>query len=418
MRNLLLMLNLKEYSMDRLQTLFSKLHLYLLIIPIYSRLILPEVLELSLTRNIFGYSLFLPEICFFLLPFVARLRANIFIKNIKLILLTLFGLFLGYLSAINGGSRQVMNNFLAGTDFYASLLVFLFFPLNKENAKYLLKPTLLLVTIISLEIVLYSFGFLSYEKDLSGEHDFSGISRISTTIGSATGTAVAYFLMSVILYNFISEKYKKIFIIITALVGSITLTRSILLANIILLFFVFIQKKEVKNNKKQKIYKTLGALVLFLIIPIALNKIGILDSISSRNESLEYGNRDVSNGRFDRWISGLEFFEESPILGIGANSVTMHKRARYMDVDSKDLFSPHNTFVLILMERGIVGFFVFLVILFQLIRPIRIRGTSIIKLTILIAVFISMNTEIVYVFIEFSGLLFILWNLSLLEKKN
>ena len=275
-----------------------------------------------------------------------------------------------------------------------------------------------MVTIISLEIVLYSFGFLSYEKDLSGEHDFSGISRISTTIGSATGTAVAYFLMSVILYNFISEKYKKIFIIITALVGSITLTRSILLANIILLFFVFIQKKEVKNNKKQKIYKTLGALVLFLIIPIALNKIGILDSISSRNESLEYGNRDVSNGRFDRWISGLEFFKESPILGNGANSVTMHKRARYMDVDSKDLFSPHNTFVLILMERGIVGFFVFLVILFQLIRPIRIRGTSIIKLTILIAVFISMNTEIVYVFIEFSGLLFILWNLSLLEKKN
>jgi O-antigen ligase len=183
-------------------------------------------------------------------------------------------------------------------------------------------------------------------------------------------------------------------------------------------FFVFIQKKEVKNNKKQKIYKTLGALVLFLIIPIALNKIGILDSISSRNESLEYGNRDVSNGRFDRWISGLEFFKESPILGNGANSVTMHKRARYMDVDSKDLFSPHNTFVLILMERGIVGFFVFLVILFQLIRPIRIRGTSIIKLTILIAVFISMNTEIVYVFIEFSGLLFILWNLSLLEKKE
>jgi hypothetical protein len=69
MRNLLLMLNLKEYSMDRLQTLFSKLHLYLLIIPIYSRLILPEVLELSLTRNIFGYSLFLPEICFFSITF-------------------------------------------------------------------------------------------------------------------------------------------------------------------------------------------------------------------------------------------------------------------------------------------------------------------------------------------------------------
>jgi hypothetical protein len=69
------------------------------------------------------------------------------------------------------------------------------------------------------------------------------------------------------------------------------------------------------------------------------------------------------------------------------------------------------------MERGIAGFVVFLCIIFQLISPIKRKGNSIIKITMLIAVFISMNTEIVYVFIEFSGLFFILWNLSLIKKK-
>ena len=94
MRNLLLILNLKEYSMDRLHALITKLHLYLLIIPIYSRLILPEGLELSLTTNFLEYSFFLPEICFFFLPFVAPVSMKTLSNNFSLIILTLLGIFL------------------------------------------------------------------------------------------------------------------------------------------------------------------------------------------------------------------------------------------------------------------------------------------------------------------------------------
>ncbi|GAB7257507.1 O-antigen ligase family protein [Polaribacter sp. OB-PA-B3] len=400
--------------MSHINTLANKLHVYFLIAPIYLRLIAPESLEIKLTTNIFGYSFFLPEICFFLLPFVAPLKINALNKNFKLILLTLLGVFLGYLSAVNGGSSEVTNNFLAGTDFYGTLLVFLFFPLNKGNVKYLLKPTFLLVTIISLEIILYSFGILSYEKELSG-HDFGGISRISTTIAAATGTAVAYFLMSIILYTVMPIKLKKIFILIAVVVCSITLTRSVMIVNVILLVFVFKRDKSVKLNKNKKFFRFLGIIILLIGLTFSFNKIGIIDSIASRNDSLEYGNVDVSNGRFRRWEASIAFFNESPILGTGANLVTMHKRARYAKVESKNLFSPHNAFILVLMERGIIGICIFLLIIYLLVKPIRIKKNSVQKIALLLSITILMNTEIVILFSEFTGLFLIVSNLSKIE---
>ncbi|QXP66970.1 O-antigen ligase [Polaribacter sp. AHE13PA] len=404
--------------MEHIQKLSSRLHVYFLIAPIYLRLIAPEGLEFSLTTNILGYSFFLPEICFFLLPFVAPLSLKTLSKNYYLILLTFLGIFLGYLSAVNGGSYQVVNNFLAGTDFYSTLLVFLFFPLKKENVKFLLKPTLVLATIIGLQIILYSFGFLSYEKDLSTNDGFSGISRISTTIAASTGTAVAFFLMNIILYTVIPDKLKKAFILIAVIVGSITLTRSVMIANIILLFFIFKRDKRVKLNKNKKVFRFLGIIVLLIGLIFSLNKIGILDSITSRNDSLESGNIDVSNGRFSRWESSFVFFNEYPILGTGANFVTMHKRARYAKVDSKNLFSPHNAFVLVLMERGVVGIVVFILIMYLLIRPIKRKDNSVLKITLLLSAVIFMNTEIVILFSEFGGLFFIIWNLSKIPKLN
>ena len=404
--------------MSHINSLANKLHVYFLIIPIYVRLILPEGLELRLTTNILGYSFFLPEICFFLLPFVAPLSIKTLSKNFSLIILTLLGVFFGYLSAVNGGSNQVINNFLAGTDFYVTLLIFLLFPFRKEQLKFLLIPTVVLVVIIGLQIVLYSFGFLSYEKELTSNDGFSGISRISTTISAATGTAVAYFLMSIILYSLISEKFKKIFILISVIVGSITLTRSVMIANAILLFFVFKRDKSIRLNKNKKFFRFLGILVLLVGLLFSLNKIGILDSVTSRNDSLESGNLDVSNGRFSRWESSFVFFNEYPILGSGANFVTMHKRARYAKVDSKNLFSPHNAFVLVLMERGIIGISLFILIMYLLLRPIRIKKNGVQKIALLLCVAILMNTEIVILFSEFAGLFFILRNISLIEHNK
>lgn len=404
--------------MNSLQKLTGKLHVYFLIAPIYLRLVAPEGLEIKLTTNILGYSFFLPEICFFLLPFVAPVSKKTLNNNFYLIALTLLGIFLGYLSALNGGSAQVLNNFLAGTDFYATLLIFLFFPLKKENIKYLFKPTFVLVTIISLEIILYSFGFLSYEKELSSNEGFSGISRISTTISAATGTAVAYFLMSVILFSLISERYKKIFIIMSMVIASITLTRSVMIVNVILLFFIFKRDRSIKLNKNKRFFRFLGVCVLLVGLLFSLNKIGIFDSVNSRNDSLEYGNLDVSNGRFSRWESSFSFVKDYPILGTGANLVTMHKRARYAKVDSKNLFSPHNAFILVLMERGVVGLTIFMLLTYLLVRPIKIKNNSIQKISLILCVVILMNTEIVILFSEFTGLFFILRSISLIEQNK
>ena len=94
----------------------------------------------------------------------------------------------------------------------------------------------------------------------------------------------------------------------------------------------------------------------------------------------------------------------------------MHKRARYAKVDSKNLFSPHNAFVLVLMERGIIGISVFILIMYQLIRPIKRKNNGVLKITLLLTIVVLMNTEIVILFSEFAGLFFIISNLSKIEK--
>ncbi|MDN3619151.1 O-antigen ligase family protein [Polaribacter undariae] len=371
-----------------------------------------------MTTNIFGYSFFLPEICFFLLPFVAPLSIKTLNKNFSLIILTVLGVFLGYLSAINGGSEQVMNNFLAGTDFYATLLVFLFFPLKKENIKFLLKPTVFLISIISLEIILYSFGFLSYEKDLDGNANYSGFSRISTTIGAATGTAVAYFFMTLILFCLIPKKIKKIFLLSAFIVMGITLTRSVIIANIILAFFIFKRDKNIWLSKEKKFLRYIGIIAVLVGLAVTVNKLGIVDNLFTRSTGLEVSNSDISNGRFDRWESTFKVVKEFPVLGTGANYITKHKRSRYTKVDSKNLFSPHNTFLLILMERGIVGFFIFLFIIIQLVRFISWKkNRGILKIGLILSLIIFMNTEIVILFSESTGLFLILWSLIRIESE-
>lgn len=391
--------------------ILGRLHLYFLIVPVYLRLVLPETIEISLTIDFFGYGLFLPEFLYLLLPFFALRKKSILTSSkIKMIFLILIGMLLAYMSSLNGGTITAVNNFFAGSDFYIMLFFFTVFPIGHKEIKYLFAPTLVVFTIISLEVILYSFGFLTYTTALSGVEGFSDISRISTTIGAATGTAIAYFMLTAMLYYLAPVKYKKIIFIISFFVSFVTLTRSVMIAQVIMAFFVF--KENITKNKTSKVVRFLRFFILLSILIFGVFKMGVVDSILSRNSALEYGGRDVSNGRFERWDKANDYIKEYPILGSGANFVTEHKRARYSDVTCKNLFSPHNTFILVLMETGIIGLIIFVICIKKLIQPINLKQLTILKLMLLLTVFIFMNTEIVFLFMEFTGLFLIMCNLT------
>jgi O-antigen ligase len=298
------------------------------------------------------------------------------------------------------------------------VFVFSLFPLSYRHFKILKIPIITILIIICLEIVLYSFGILKYSESL-GDQEYGGITRISTTIGAATGTAVAVLLLLGIAYPLVNPKKEIVKNSILYFSGAailITLSRGSIIAFMIILT-IFLYKKYFQNKLKN-IFKNIFKVAFSLIIAFLIgNNFGIFDSVLERSNSLN-SNENLSSGRFDRWQSSFEFISESPIIGNGPNYYTILKRARHMDIDSLDLFSPHNTFFLILMQTGIIGFLVFLAILVTMCRQLRISNIGISGIVFYTTILISMNTEIVFVFMEFTGLFMLLWNISLIEKKQ
>lgn len=76
-----------------------------------------------------------------------------------------------------------------------------------------------------------------------------------------------------------------------------------------------------------------------------------IDRISSGRDELGDGNL---SGRGAIWGEGLRIFEENPLLGIGSDTFRL---ANNLDK------APHNTYLAILVELGIIGFVLFMSIL-------------------------------------------------------
>ncbi|GAA0884214.1 hypothetical protein GCM10009120_28120 [Sphingobacterium siyangense subsp. cladoniae] len=393
----------------------ESIYVYLLILPALLRLILIESIEAGITVDFFGYSLFLPELTYLFLPLCAQIRkvSGKFIKpNYPLILLALFGLLIDFLGTLNSGSNKYLINFLAGSDFYLSIFVFGLFPIKKEHFKILFYPVAVSWVIICLEVFLFSFGILKYSGDI-GSQDYGGIVRISTSVGAATGTAVAVLLLGVVSYFTCPIKYNKIksFILyITLATTCATLSRGAILFGLcwFLLYLRDILKKSSAKEFVNNIIKV--ALIIVLVFTVG-SSIGLIDSVMARIDNMENAN-DVTSGRDERWEKAYSLIQENAIIGNGPNYYTLLKRGRLMDVDTLDLFSPHNSYILVLMQTGILGFLIFLFVMFKLIANVKIKVENSASFLFLLFIIVSFNTEIVFFFMEFTVPFLVIWYIA------
>lgn len=391
------------------------IYVYLLILPALLRLILIESLEAGITVDFFGYSLFLPELSYLLLPFCAQIKngSGRYVKpNYTLVILALLGLIIDFLGALNSGSNKYFTNFLAGSDFYLSILIFGVFPIRKEHLKILFFPVLVSWAIICLEVFLFSFGILKYSGDI-GSQDYGGIVRISTSVGAATGTAVAVLLLGVVSYFTCPMKYsrfKNFILYITLATACATLSRGAILFGLswFMLYLRDILKKSSAKEFVNSILKV--ALIVFLLFSIG-SSIGLIDSVMARIDNMENAN-DVTSGRDERWEKAYTLIQENVFIGNGPNYYTLLKRGRLMDVDTLDLFSPHNTYILVLMQTGIFGFLIFLLLLYNLIAKVKIRIENSASFLFLLFIIVSFNTEIVFFFMEFTVPLLLVWYIA------
>lgn len=145
--------------------------------------------------------------------------------------------------------------------------------------------------------------------------------------------------------------------------------------------------------KKYRIYIKYSLIIscfLFSFL-LVLNGEKITKAISEKIESLNFSQnltKNVSNqSRFGMQYAALQVFKENPIIGVGYGQQTYHTRFRYpgwathnnyeYEIFYKNSAEPtfppaYNIYTRLLAEIGMVGFLIFLSILFFVIRKTKI----------------------------------------------
>ncbi len=135
-------------------------------------------------------------------------------------------------------------------------------------------------------------------------------------------------------------------------------------------------KKGIINVKKGLGYLVLLA-VFFLAMLVPLAEIGVFETVSSRIMVLMQDDESATNDRTDRMAAAAAMAESNPILGQGIGSFPIY----YSHNDIPDY--PHNIFLELGAELGIVGLAIFVMMLVNALRHVHFSTISLFHLTVL-----------------------------------
>lgn len=174
----------------------------------------------------------------------------------------------------------------------------------------------------------------------------------------STGISIAWYLsfkfrgvLKIIALSYIPISFLSIFL---------TASRGGILSTIPTLFFIGLSFKKCE-------YITKFFLVLLLIISV----ISIISIVPEWIFDRYFGiGSEISTGTISLrtmiWDSGLSIFQEEPFRGIGIGSFKRSVGRLF-----GFLVAPHSAYIQILVETGIIGFILFVIVIFQLLWKIR-----------------------------------------------
>lgn len=248
--------------------------------------------------------------------------------------------------------------------------IFLVSTSNEYDGK-LFVNFLKVITILSLVYSIFvCFEFFAYDF-FSNHFSLNPVASYDTRHSTMLGTSITtsyYFILNipfeVIAYKMLDNRWKKILFVSIALnVLAIILNQSricFITLFIYLLFYFFSFNKNVKIH-----YKVL--IVIFSLILM----IWILNNNNLSRLYTNYGESVSTETRFEVLKIGLDEFYKYPFFGSGIS--TYYKRlwnvgTRFVYIhNTLSLIDPHNLFIYILVEQGLFGFVLF-IMLFSLLR--------------------------------------------------
>lgn len=365
----------------------------LLVLPMIIRVFLSSSIEQLFIVDKGGISFFIFNL-FYIIYFILSPKTNNR-RNIIIIRLIFLQWFLAFISSIVLFEYpNLLNFFFTCQGIFIIPIVFLWAPLSKKQIDFLKWPLIVTFSYLSLEIVLFATGVLSMGWE---EHYYGGAIRIgNTTIGGTPGAGVFLFILgSIIFDNYITAKKQTLFLFFWSIPIFLTISRGGIFAFVIIVSYVIIRK-----TGNIGFIKKIGYIFFLFLLSFLLFKINLFNPIIERSQQINYYSNDITSGRTDRYEFAYNKYQDSPIFGIGIANIYTPSEAN-LDVG----WSPHNLWLTVLAEQGIIGLVLQIFIFFNILFSIEIRSYSFVSMIIIL--FILMNVESIFIHDEYYALLFL-----------
>lgn len=241
------------------------------------------------------------------------------------------------------------------------LLKYIFDEYSSEfNMEYLIFCGFLLF--MNLSIIMYILGWLSVDADLTLAGKYYGLMldrSVPRFIGvQSDPNFMGLFITPFFIFFYIKQnKTKKdyfflyylcFFLLLTLSVGAIISNLLAIVLYEVYKFISFLNKKNIVIRRKKLLHVLLLLLVLYLIYLLSVDLLGqILDR---RLDAVSTG-----SGRFEMWNDALQLLRDYP-FGIGIYNFRYFNNLLY----NRDAVM-HNTHLEVLVDAGIIGFFLYLI---------------------------------------------------------
>jgi O-antigen ligase len=362
---------------------YRKYFIALLFISPFFQLILPGSIKEHYTFCIYGIPFFVCDLIYYLIfPFLL-LRKIIITKELKILSLCFFMLIISNLFSHD----YQLQRLVISSNFYFFGIFFSILRLKNSDFTIVKYMIIIASIFLSLQIILISFGFITIDTGI--QYEAGNYVRRGTTAGPATFTGhILIFLVALICFSIKSDYRKLLFVAISFFVIFLTGTRGAMLA-IAFSIILFLWKSKILNKKNS--FQIIISVALLFVLGSYLN---VANTIIARNNEAERIEGGVFSGRSDRVSDSIDFFLKNwktSFLGVGGAECPYYD-FQLSEVQPK--LSPHNIYISFLVENGIMGFLLLLILVCILFK--KLLKTNSVQASLLISVLLfSFNTEVV-----------------------
>lgn len=190
---------------------------------------------------------------------------------------------------------------------------------------------------------------------------------------NVTAAVLLLLLPIILLLNYAKMKWRIGIGLLATIALFLTGSRGTVIAIPFIIFALFVWKygfgiTDFKTNKKQwQVFISLILIGMIFVCIFAANDRRYKEIWEYRNS---FGNHYVGGDRLFLWESSLEMIRDYPVTGVGLNNFNkVYRDGGYIKAEAREpnLPSPHNIFLHIWVEAGLLGFIPFsCLIIYQL----------------------------------------------------